>query len=883
MTTPALTTPWHALPAPEVLERLGSGTGGLSEAEALARLTRFGRNVLPEGRRAGVVEIFVRQFLNPFVYLLLAAAVLSAWLGQYADAGFIGAVLVANAAIGSYQEWGAETRSRALARLVTSPIGVRREGLRRRLDGRDLAPGDVVEVESGLRLPADVRLIEARELRMDESQLTGESTPIDKTAEALLAPGDGLADRSTMLHAGSVVLIGRGLGVVTATGAGTAVGQLAASMLARPAPPPPLIVRMRRFTHVVAGAMLVAITVTAAVELARGGAWAEVMVLAVALAVSAIPEGLPVALTVALSISVSRMAARNVIVRVLAAVDGLGACTVIATDKTGTLTRNELTLRRLWLPGVGTVELDDDGDWPKGATAAGRSAGWALARAAVLCSEASLGSGGGREGAVGDTVDIAFLDFARRLGIERAALEASHAEAHALAYEPVRRFAASFRRGPEGLEVLVKGAAETIFAMCRPPGEEAAMAASALAAAELAASELAGGGLRVLAVAAGRADGASAAALRDLRLLGLAGIIDPLRPEAADAVKRCHEAGIGVCMITGDHPLTALAIARELDLARTPDDVVTGSDLARLRGAALDAAVARGRVFARIEPLQKLAIVESLRRQGELVAVTGDGVNDAPALKAADIGVAMGRGGTDVARDAADIVLADDNFASIVAGIEEGRVARDNVRKVIALVIATGAAEIMLFLLAVAAGLPPPLTAVQLLWLNLVTNGIQDVALAFEKGEPGVLARKPRPPAEAIFDRVMIEQVVLAGLWMGAIGFGAYAWALHLGFAHAAAQNALLWLLISFENAHCFNCRSERRSVLAVPLANNRFLVLGVIGAQAVHLAAMVTPGLNTLLGISPLPAAEWLLLAALAATLLPAMEIYKMRLRGRS
>jgi magnesium-transporting ATPase (P-type) len=394
---------------------------------------------------------------------------------------------------------------------------------------------------------------------------------------------------------------------------------------------------------------------------------------------------------------------------------------------------------------------------------------------------------------------------------------------------------------------------------------------------------LSAAGYRVLAVARGEASAKQAAAaapsaLKDLAFLGLVGIIDPVRAEVPEAVARCHSAGVDVRMVTGDHPATALAIARELGIAGVKEEVVTGAALSTLADdpEALGRTVRGARVFARVEPVQKLAIVQALQSAGHDVAVTGDGVNDAPALGAANIGVAMGKEGTDVARGIADLILTDDNFASIVAGVEEGRVAYDNVRKVIYLLVSTGAAEVVLFFLALASGLPLPLFAVQLLWLNLVTNGIQDVALAFEKGEPGVLRRKPRPPRQPIFDRRMIEETVVSGTFIGCVAFLYFSWSLSQGWSEEQARNTLLLLMVLFENVHAFNCRSETRSAFQIPFASNPLLVLGVIAAQGVHIAAMFVPGLNDVLGIQPIGIADWLMVAVVALSLIVVMEAYK-------
>lgn len=848
----------HAEPLAAVLARLDAGPAGLSTAEAAARLARHGPNRLPDRHGRTLAGIVLHQFRSPFIYLLLAAAAVSLLLGHLVDAGFIAVVLLFNAAIGGWQEWGAEIRARALKALVHGHVTVWRDGRAVKLDTERLVPGDVVQLESGVKLPADLRLLESLALSVDESLLTGESLAVDKDADALLPAEAPLGDRANMLFAGTMVQAGRGRAVVVATGRHTEVGRLAHAMH-ETAVAPPLVRRMAQFTRQVALAAVLLIAAIALLEILRGAGMADVFLLAVALAVSAIPEGLPVAMTVALSISVHRMSRRNVLVRHLPAVEGLGACSLIATDKTGTLTVNRLTVETVWLPGHGECA-------PQHRNAA------ALALAAARCSEGHAGHGApdhpGEE--TGDAVDLAFLRMAARFDYDAALVAASRRGR--IAYEPELRYAADFHGDGETLIAYVKGAPETILDLC-DTDRDAALAAV---------QDLAARGYRVLAVAAGPVTEPAAESLDGLTLLGFAGIIDPLRPEAAGAVQAAQAAGIRVVMVTGDHPLTALAIARQLGLADREDEVATGPQLraAAADPAAFAALVAGARVFARIEPLQKLAIVESLRHQGHVVAVTGDGINDAAALKAADIGVAMGRDGTDVARDAADLILVDDNFASIVAGIEEGRAAYANLRKVILLCISTGAAEILLMLLATLSGLPPPLTAVQLLWLNIVTNGIQDVALAFEKPEPGLLGRPPRPKHVPVFDRRMIEQVALSGAAIGVIGFAGYVWALHgLGLDPVAAQGLTLWLLVWCENMHVLNCRSETRSLFRISPAANPLLIGGVIMAQGLQFAAGELPVIGPLLRLEGLDPLQGLMLALPALALLLVMEAYK-RLR---
>lgn len=880
---------WHSLAPGDALSALDARSGGLTGDEAAARLAAFGPNQLPKRKRASPAVVYLRQFKSPLIYLLLAAAVVSLFIGQHADAVFIFVVLQINAVIGAVQEWKAGVGAEALDALAPKRVTVTRDGRRRRMDSAGLVPGDVVHLESGALVPADIRLLAAHELKVDESLLTGESVSIDKDAAAVLAERTVLGDRSNMLHGGTTVLNGRARGVVVRTGIHTEVGRIAEALAAADLPAPPLVQQMARFTRAIGSVIIIAIAVLAVAQFSQGMGVADVFFVAVALAVSAIPEGLPVAITVALAIAMARMARRNVLVRQLPAVEGLGSCTLIASDKTGTLTRNELTVRRLFIPGIGEVEVAGEGYVPEGAvTYAGthldvtagavRERVRRLARSVVLCNEASFYATDGGYSHIGDTVDVALLVLAAKLGFDKAALDEEYPQTGIIPFEPYRRFAATFNRDGARTLVHVKGAAETVLPMCSGVDADAALAE---------AERMSVAGYRVLAVACGEAEAdvaavASRRPLSGLSFLGLVAIIDPVRAEVPDAVAGCRAAGVDVRMITGDHPATALAIAKELGIARVREEVVVGTALASVADdpARLDEIVARGRVFARVEPVQKLAIVQTLQRAGHYVALTGDGVNDAPALGAANIGVAMGKDGTDVARGAADLILTDDNFASIMAGVLEGRVAYDNIRKVIYLLISTGAAEVVLFFLALAAGLPLPLFAVQLLWLNLVTNGIQDVALAFEKGEPGVLRRKPRPPNKPMFDRRMIEQTVVSGAFIGGVAFLYFFWCIDQGWSEAQTRNHLLLLMVLFENVHAFNCRSETRSAFQVPFASNPFLVVAVIGAQAVHIGAMYVPGLNDVLGIQPIGIAEWLLIAVVALSLIVVMEIYK-RLRA--
>lgn len=879
-------TDWHLVPLPEVLAWLSSSEAGLPGAEAAERLQTGGPNELPRQPVPGLGRILLRQFLSPLIYVLLLAAGLSILAGDVSDAAFIAVVLAINAGIGGYQEWRAEQSTRALQQLLRIRAAVLRDGEVQEIDSAEVVAGDIVWLESGNRVPADVRLLSASGLEIDESLLTGESLAVRKDAGWATEAGAAVADRRNMAYAGSTVVRGRGKGIVVATGTATAVGELALDVIGAAGGKAPLLVRMERFSHLVAIVVLVASLLIGSIGVFgwRLGV-SEMLFFGIALAVAAIPEGLPAALTVALAVASTRMAHRRVIIRRLAAVEGLGSCTLIASDKTGTLTQNELTVRQIVLPAGERMAVTGEGFAPNGHVVHGGEeltrpeppALAALVRAAVLCNEGDLRLRDGAWVWRGDATDLALLSLGVKLGVVRPALLEEYPQINQIPYEPERQFAATYHRSAGGVRVLVKGAPERVLAMCAGP-VEAALGAAGRMAAE---------GLRVLAVAEGEPAPGHDHAIAPpepgrLRFLGLAGMIDPLRSGVPEAIAACQRAGITVCMVTGDHPVTALAIARDLDLAHRPEQVVTGSMLAGQDAAALAATLTQARVFARVTPRQKLLLVEAARRMGHFVAVTGDGVNDAPALRAANIGVAMGKGGTDVARDAADIVLSDDNFASIVAGIEEGRVAYDNVRKVIYLLISCGAAELLALGSAVLIGMPMPLLPVQILWVNLVTNGIQGVALAFESNEGGVLRRQPRDPAEPIFNRLMIERTLVSAVFMAGVLLAAFAWMLRNGWPEPAARNVLLLLFVLFENFHVGNCRSETRSAFALPPWRSRLLLAGVGGALAAHGIALYTPLGHSILKTEAVGVPEWLVLVAVSSTIVAVMELHKLIWRWR-
>jgi magnesium-transporting ATPase (P-type) len=608
----------------------------------------------------------------------------------------------------------------------------------------------------------------------------------------------------------------------------------------------------------------------------------------VALAVSAIPEGLPVALTVALAIGTTRMAKRGVIVRRLAAVEGLGSCTLIASDKTGTLTCNELTVQEIRLPDGRRYTVTGQGFVPEGAVLenslpiepAEATALEGLARTATLCNEGDLLQRDGEWTWHGDPTDVALLTMAHKLGWQKEPTQELHPQINEIPFEPERQFAATFNRHGEAVRMHVKGAPERVVDMLAAGQDADALLAMA--------GEMAEAGYRVLAIAVGPAPADLGPAdtppePAELECLGLVGMIDPLRPGVRKAVAEARDAGVSTVMVTGDHPVTALSISRDLGLASNMDEVVTGQDLVTTEPGVLNERLQKTKVFARVGPHQKLEIVNAAREAGHFVAVTGDGINDAPALRAANIGVAMGKSGTDVAREAAELVISDDHFGTITAGIQEGRVAYNNIRNVIYLLVSTGAAEVVLVALALLFGSPIPLLPVQLLWLNLVTNGIQDVALAFEPGLGDELRQPPRPTKERIFNKLMIERTVVAALFMGIVGFGLFQWCLAAGWSEHAARNALLMLMVLFENFHLFNCRSETKSAFLMSPLRSPVLLVGMITAFSIHLAMTYLPVGNLLLATEPIDAELWTWLLVCSVPILLVMELHKLSWRWRN
>jgi Ca2+-transporting ATPase len=867
------------------LGELHSAPDGLSGDEVERRLELHGPNELEQEAAVRPAAILLRQFRSPLIYILIVAAVVTIALDEYVDAAVIGAVLAFNAVVGFFQEYRAERSLEALRRLARTGARVLRDAREREVDASELVPGDVVLIEAGAKVPADCRLLHQTALEADESLLTGESVTVAKTSDPVEADAQ-VADRRNMLFMGTVATRGHARAVVSATGAATELGRVAGAVQRIAPSETPLQRRMGRFTRLVGAWALASSAVGFALGAMHGEELSELFRAMVALAVAALPEGLPIVLTITLAISVNRMAHRGAIVRRLPAVETLGSCSVIGSDKTGTLTQNRMTVERVFAGGQ-SFEVTGGGYRPRGeilvdgsrASVAEGSPLELTLRAAALANEASLAERDGEPDVTGDPTEIALLVAAAKGGLFRDELEDRYPRVADIPFDSERRYAATFNHHDQRMLVFVKGAPEQVLDMCTSAaGLERLERERILDEAHA----MAGDGLRVLAMA--YRDLGSVAARTDvvrehpgdLTFLGLQGMMDPPRDEAREAVAHCQRAGIRAVMITGDHATTALAIARQLGMAGPGDRAVTGHELDASGDEELDRLVEDVPVYARVSPEHKLRLARALQRRGNVVAVTGDGVNDAPALKQADIGAAMGRSGTDVAKEAADMVITDDNFATIFAAVEEGRVAFDNVRKTTFFLISGNAAAVLAVIASLAGGLTLPFVAVQLLWLNLVTNGVQDMALAFEPGEKHLIDRPPRPRREGIISPVLWERTAIAALVMAAGTLIMF----HLQLDGAdvdEARSVALTTMVVFQALHVGNSRSETLSAFAKSPFSNRFLFIGTLGAVAIHTAALYLPVTQFALDLEPISLQAWLEILAISLTVIVAVELHKL------
>jgi calcium-translocating P-type ATPase len=841
----------------ETLESLNCTTDGLTTDEAHQRIEHYGRNALVEAKKYTLFSIFIEQFKSPIIYILLIAAIISIVIKEFTDAGFIFAVLIINALIGTYQEYIAGERADALKKVLKTYVSVLRNGKKVELLSQDITVGDIVFFESGIKVPADIRLIEVNDLWVNESLLTGESIDVSKNENYISSNiNESIGDRKNMLYAGSTVTRGRAIGVVCAVANQTEVGKIASLLASSNQSKPPLILRMEKFSINIAKIIGIVVMFIIIVGIYQETSVKEIFFFSVAMAVSTIPEGLPVAITVALSMASGVMSKRNVIVRKLSAIEGLGSCTLIASDKTGTMTQNTLSVEHFITP---DKTYDAKGFINK-----------EILYSCILCNEASYTIEDNGFSFIGDQVDIALARYVLNVDKSLGDIKNKATTVDILPYEPENKFSAIACKVDEKVMHFIKGSPEVILAKS---DVDEKTRASLIEQVDI----WAGKGFRNIALAY-KINDENEISQNGYTYLGFAAIIDPLREGVQEAVATAQKAGIEVVMVTGDHPNTAFYIAKELNIAIDKDEVINGLEISHWqeRGAPKEE-IAHKRVFARVSPEQKQLIVKTFQDLGHFVAVTGDGVNDAPALKFANIGIAMGKSGTDVARESSDMILSDDSFGSIINGVEEGRVAYDNIRKVIHLLISTGFAEIVLILLSMMFFTPIPLLPVQLLWLNLVTNGIQDVALGLEKAEPGVLKRKARDPKEPIFNKIMISRVIVGGLYMGISAFALFYTLLEFGYKEDIARNITLLLMVLFENVHVFNSRTENHSIFKIDHSKNMFLWMSVIVAQLIHVASMYNPFMQSVLNVQPVDLKVWVSLFVVALVLMVIMELEKL------
>jgi cation-transporting P-type ATPase F len=868
-------THWHNLSGEETARRHGVDPSlGLSEDEAAERLARHGPNVPTAQPGRSLLRRVLDQFAQPLVLVLIAAGIVTSALGEWVDASVIMGVVVVNAIVGFLQEGKAEAALAALARAIATEATVLRDGRRRRLDAKHLVPGDIVWLAAGDKAPADLRLLQSKELRMAEAALTGESLPVDKHPAPLPADTD-LVDRRNLAYAGTHAVAGQGHGVVVATGDATETGRISQLIAEAPDLSTPLTRKMAVFSRQLLVAILLLAGLTFAVGMWRGQAAIDMFMAAVALAVGAIPEGLPAAITITLAIGVGRMAKRRAIIRKLPAVEALGSTTVICSDKTGTLTENQMTVREIWAGNAHYMVKGGDHSEHGVIELAGQptTTGWALKEvlvAGALCNDASLLRQEGRWTMTGDPTEGALLVAARSGALDEATLRQAFPRLDELPFDSTRQAMATLHDAQGTHLLYVKGAVEKVLPACvdmldthgRPWPLEADDIAERAAA-------MARSGLRVLALAR-RTDVAGSLTAEHLTagltFLGLVGMVDPPRPRAIGAIRACHAAGIRVKMITGDHVGTALAVARELGICGEGARALTGRELAQLDDAALGQALREVDVFARVEPAQKLRLVQALQANGDVVAMTGDGVNDAPALKRADIGIAMGLSGTEVAKEAAAMVLTDDNFATIEAAVEEGRAIYDNIVKFITWTLPTNFGEGLVILAAILTGATLPITPLQILWINMTTAVLLGLPLAFEVREKDVMHRPPRSPAAPILDTALLWRTTLVGALMLLGAFGLFEFVQAQGRSLAEARTVSVNVFVMIESFYLFNCRSLTRPIWQLGWFSNPWVWAGIAATLALQGLLTYLPTLQALFGTAAIGVRDWSMIVCVGA-----------------
>jgi Ca2+-transporting ATPase len=908
MEKPSLPTElnWHAEPADLALESLGTSPDGLSQAEAERRLTTYGPNVLKKSSKDGPLQVLWRQINNPLIWVLIGAGLLAILMGKATDGLVVLAVVVVNTIIGFYQEYKAGKAIEALADMVPENVNAIRDGRKLTIPAADLVPGDVVSLASGDKVPADMRLFAVRNLQVEEAALTGESVPVEKNTLEV-GVQSALGDRKGMAFGGTLVTYGTATGVIVKTGQNTELGRISTMLQEATDLETPLTKALHSIAKIITiGIMIVAVVMIivavargAAASVETGQALQEAIIFAIALAVGAIPEGLPAIVTIALAIGVRRMASRRAIIRRLPAVETLGSTTTICSDKTGTLTRNEMTVQALWTPIGKDYEVTGVGYEPvgelrkSGEKLAPTQDALHLAEMAALCNDASLTKEGNAWKMTGDPTEGALLTASEKLGGSVDKLHKDFKRIDAIPFESENQFMATLNEDQNGDPlILMKGAPEVVLNRTTDTHREEVIA-------EI--ERLAGKGMRVLGVAQKRASaGTTRIEMEDVKegfqFLGLVGMIDPPRPEAIEAIRACHNAGITVKMITGDHKGTAQAIGQQLGILNQDQPAIIGTALAEMNDSEMQKAVSSTNVFARVAPEHKLRLVKALQAKDHVVAMTGDGVNDAPALKQSNIGVAMGITGTSVTKESADIVLTDDNFASIAAAVEEGRRVYDNLIKSLAFLLPTnlGLAFILMYAVAFNPYLPSgellmPMLPTQLLWINLVASVALGLPLAFEAMEPNVMKRPPRDPNEPVLSKFVIFRTVMVALLMtiGAVGLFTYEYqaSLQAGFESAKAiskaQTMAVTTVIMFQIFYMLNCRSLKDSIAKIGFFSNPTVFMGIGALILLQLAFIFLGPLQQVFSTAALDLRDIGLSVLVGTLILPVISVEKW-IRGR-
>ena len=869
----------------KIFENLKTTENGLTEKEAKERLLRYGKNELPKKKADSIFKIFFTQILDPIVLLLIVTIIFSFIIGEIYDAIVVIFIVLVDLLMGTIQEYNAAKKARSLENIIKVKCKVLRDDKEVIIDSSDLVVGDIVFLESGNKVSADLRIIDSYNLTVNESILTGESLGVYKNND-VIKEKRAIGDRLNMVYAGCVILTGRATCVVVKTGIQTEIGQIAKTVTESREEKSPLTIRVEKFSKQISIVVLILAVILTIILIGKGNEVNEVFMLVVALTLSALPEGLPLALTMALTIASNRMLKKNVIVKKLNSVESLGSCTLIASDKTGTLTVNEQTAKIITLPNSKSFEVTGSGYNNNGKVIINDKKDLPdildIIKLGLINNEASLTINSDNVEYQGDSIDVAFLALAKKMDVDDKNIKIIDS----IPYESINKYSAVFYKikGDNRIYVTVKGSPEKILEFSKKMLVDTKEKELDNAFIKKQNETLASEGYRVIALASGilplEKDKYEESDIKNLVFKGLVGFIDPIRDDCKESIKQCLDASVKVIMITGDHPLTAYKIANDLGIVRDRKEVATSEEVEKaLKSGVIkfDEFIKDKKVFARVTPLEKLEIVNSFKRQGEFVAVTGDGVNDAPAIKTANIGIAMGSG-TDVSIETANMILTDDKFSSIVSGIIEGRCAYSNIRKITYMLISCGFAEVLFFILAIILNFPMPLLAMQLLWLNVVTDGLQDFALSFEAAEDDIMKYPPRSPKENLFDKRLIQEVLLSGITIGVLVFIVWYYLIEiLNFDINIARGYIMALMVFIQNMHVLNCRSETKSIFSNKIKKNKFVYFSIFSAIILQIIIMEVPFLSHFFKTESIPVSHLIILFLISLTILFVMEMYKM------